>query len=280
MPEKRERKHFIVKHDLDSLTVLPQFVWRTGVGPRHAPGRFPQIKRGDRWVAFAYTTSDGRDKPLSLITGFFECAKEARWRHIPPQALSISGGETHAWVIEGRRCGRQPGEHVGVKPLDDILGRHTFHGQGITPITPDDFQKLRAYAFAHQLRRDDIPLLGREPTTEQEVLALVAAARSKLGIEKILKVQKAFPDLLVKLEGTDNPVYLELELCSRGFFGHGHEDGVRHRCYAKDGIPVGVLCWLDDEKSRELRRCVHRIFELRSLLLSRRKIRWQTGRSH
>ena len=84
MPQTRERSHFIVKHGLDAFAALPNFVWRTGKGPKDVPHRFKQIRLGDQWIGFAYTTSDLRERPLSLITGFYECTQVALYRDIPP----------------------------------------------------------------------------------------------------------------------------------------------------------------------------------------------------
>ena len=141
MPQSPDnRRHFIVKHGLDAFEVLPNYIWRTGKGEDEVPHRFNQVRVGDRWVGVAYTTSDIRERPLSRVTGFFECVSEARYGELPPPAvgLPVSEGKARAWLIEGKVCGDQPKEPVGVEPIDDILERKLWKNQAIVPITAHD----------------------------------------------------------------------------------------------------------------------------------------------
>ncbi len=94
----------------------------------------------------------------------------------------------------------------------------------------------------------------------------------ELGIEEIIQVQKAFPDLLVRIKGCAKPVYLELETYSHGFFAHGHHKQVRQRRFKADGKAVAVLCWIDN--NGEVKDRVHKVFELQSLIRDGRKILW------
>jgi len=179
---KSDRKHFLVKHGLDAFEVLPNFIWRTDRGPRGMPPRFGQIKVGDRWVAFAYTTGDFREKPLSLVTGFYKCVNEAMYRHVP-KGVPISEYDWRrsgfAWLVEGRTFGRQPRQPVGVPPMEDarMLGRPYFKQEAVVPIKADEFERIRAYSLDHQFDTGRIPLLGREPECEQELLAAVDPKR-------------------------------------------------------------------------------------------------------
>src|SRR5579872_56133 len=101
------RRYFIVKHGLDAFKELPKYIWRTSKGEDEVPHRFKQVRLGDRWIGFAYTTSDNRERPLSRVTGFFECVTEARYGDVPPSALGlpVSEGKARAWLIEGNYCG-------------------------------------------------------------------------------------------------------------------------------------------------------------------------------
>jgi hypothetical protein len=161
---KRDRRHFIVKHGLDAFEALPRFIWRTC--ERQKPKAFEYVSRGDRWIGFAYTTSDNRERPLSLVTGFFECVTEALYRRIPRAGLPISDGETMAWMIEGRACGKQPREPMGVPPIDDLLSRRHFKQGTLVPISEAEFQRVQEKALARQFDTRKIPLLGREPRCE------------------------------------------------------------------------------------------------------------------
>jgi hypothetical protein len=266
-----ERKHLIVKHGLDAFTALPDFIWQTGVGPRHIPHRYNQIKRGDRWIGFAYTTSDNRERSLSLVTGFYECAREATYRTIPPRGCKVSNGKRKAWMIEGRAFGEQPRQPVGVLPINDLLNHRVWNNQGIIPISQSDFDNIKEYSLGHELNPDKIPLLKREPRCEQELLAMIVSAHKKLGIQSFNRIQTAFPDLLAKIKGKKEEVHLEIEVYSDGFFAHGHDKQVRNRRY-KDGRPVAVLCWIDNNKS--VAACVHRVYELKSLIRAGQVIRW------
>ncbi len=273
MPKSEDRRYFIVKHGLDSFEALPTFIWRTGKDSDDVPHRFNQVRDGDRWISFAYTTSDKGERPLSLVTGFYECTQEAEYRSIPRNALPISDGERKAWMIVGKPCGKQPRKPVGVPPINDLLSpKRVWNNQAIIPITDDDFDRIRDYTLSHQLDTDKIPLLRREPHNEQELLAAVACGHEKLGITEIIHVQKAFPDLLVKIEGHSREVYLELEVYSQGFFLHGHDKQVRKCRFKEDDIPLAVLCWIDNDTKVKDR--VHRVYELQSLMREGTKTAW------
>lgn len=272
MSRSENRKHFIVKHGLDAFEALPNIIWRTDKGPTDVPHRFDQVKEGSRWIAFAYTTSDSRERPLSLVTGFYECIRERDYLKIPAAGLPISDVATKAWIIEGKQFGKRLSHPVGVPPLDDLLGRPHFKSEALVPISSEEFQRIYDYTLGHQFNTEKIPLLGRQPTCEQEVLSIVVSAHKKIGIEKIIQVHKAFPDLLVKLEGHPQEVYLELEVYSQGFFSHAHDKQVRNRRFTKDNIPVAVLCWVDDNK--RVKDSVHRVYELQSLIREGKKIVW------
>jgi len=266
-------KYFIVKHGLDAFKALPNFVWRTGMGPNDVPHRFAQIKAGDRWIGFAYTTSDRRERSLSLVTGFFECTHEVRYGEIPREGRMPDDEATKAWMIEGIPHGEQPRHEVGIPPIGDLLQKRLWNNQAIIPVTRDDFAVIRDYTLCHQLNPNRIPFLRREPKCEQELLAVVISGHKKLGIERIVRIRAAFPDLLVKLEGKREEVHLELELYSEGFFSHGHHHQVRNHQFKEDHKPVAVLCWIDNDKSG-VKQKVHRVYELQSLIRERKKIRW------
>jgi hypothetical protein len=265
MPQSpHDRRHFIVKHGLDAFEILPNYIWRTSKGEDEVPHRFKQVRRGDRWVGFAYTTSDNRERPLSRVTGFFECVSEAVYDDLPPQVAGrlASEGTRRAWLIEGEECGIQPMEPVGVKPIDDILGRTLWKNQALVPITADDFDVVRQHTLSRQFDTKNIPLLGREPENEQEVLAAVVYGHKQFGIERIIRVRKAFPDLLVQLEGSSEQVHLELEVYSEGFFSHGHHKLVSGCRFTVDGKPIAVLCWIDTALYEKISYCGGELREL------------------
>jgi hypothetical protein len=210
--------------------------------------------------------------------GFYECTHEAVFRHVP-KGLPLSDyywkKEGFAWMIEGRACGKQPDQPVGVPPIDNLLGRPHFKPEAIVPITAEEFDQIRAYTLSHQFDTSAIPVLGREPHNEQEVLSVVAGGHRRLGIENIIEVQTHFPDLLVNISGKE--VFLELEVYSRGFFLHKHHKEVQKR-YSKrhgklkdGGEDVAVVCWIDDDE--KVKDWV-RVYELQSLIREGRKIVW------
>lgn len=288
MPRSKGRNHFIVKHDLASLEALPNFIWNTGESRHQRPRGYGQVKRGDRWIGFAYTSSDRRERPLSLVTGFFECTNEAKYGSIPAKGRrACLFGESEAWMIEGKARGPQPDRPVGVPPINDLLRKRTFNQATLVSITPDEFEHIRDYVLSHQFDPKRIPLLGREPKCEQEVVAMLARGHSELGIQRILRVQTRFPDLLVKIQGKAEEVHLEVELYSKSFLVHGHHKQLDKKglfpkvCRKADKRSVAVVCWIDNERSptlvengRKVRDCVSRVFELQSLIRDRRKIRW------
>lgn len=105
MAKQRECKHFIVKHGLDAFEALPDYICRTGLGAEKAPRGFGQVKPDDRWIGFAYTTTDTQEKPLSKVTGFYECVHEARYGDVPVAGQSVPDEDEKAWLIEGKRYG-------------------------------------------------------------------------------------------------------------------------------------------------------------------------------
>jgi len=131
----------------------------------------------------------------------------------------------------------------------------------------------------------EIPILGREPTCEQELLTIVVGGHKQLGIDKILKVQTRFPDMLVSINGQE--VHLELEVDSLSFQQHEHVKQLRRNTQGTsegdrearlkdrdDDRPVAILCWV--EGGLELQEQVPdlRVFELQSLLRTGGKISW------
>jgi hypothetical protein len=270
-----DRKYYVVRHGLDAFEALPNFIWRTGWTKVRPPRRFPHVVEGSRWISFAYTKDDDRTRRLSLVTGFYECIDECRRRAIPRRALTPADKESEAWMIEGCPTGRQPrnGQPVAVPPIHVLLKRSVFNNEAITPIKQEEFELIRRYVLRHQFDNKKIPFLGREPYTEQEVLAMVVVGHKALGIEKILRLQTRFPDLLVKLKGHREPVHLELETYSQSFLQHGHHRHVRNGMLRKgDKRQVGVLCWIHNDTKVE--RHVHRVYALQDMLRDNQKIRW------
>lgn len=263
---KSDRQYFIVKHDLASLIQLPNFIWKSeGVSPDVVPHGYNGVKLGDRWFSFAYTSGDQDAQPLSHVTGFYECVAPARYRKIPRDSGK-------AWMIEGKECGEQPRIPVGIPPIDVVLGRRTYRSKTLFPITEDEYERIQKVTLARELDPASIPLLQREPRCEQELLVVAAYAYKKLGIREIIRVHKSFPDMLVRIEGHSEEVYLELEMYSRHFILHGHDKQVRNGQFIGDGRPVTVLCWIHDDD--RVKNMVHKVYELQSLLRDVERISW------
>ncbi|MBU4270466.1 MAG: hypothetical protein KKE86_14340 [Planctomycetes bacterium] len=275
MPQPTDRNHFIVKHGLDSLGALPSFIWRTGTASTESPRHFSQVKQGDRWIAFAYTSSDRRERQLSHITGFYECIQTKRYGDIPLPAEKldeIANGARQAWMIEGKKYGVQPHRPVGVPAIDNLLGKPHYKQATLIRITAEEFEHIRKETLRREFDPRRIPLLLHEPNNEQELLAAVAYGHKKLGIERILRVQTAFPDLLVNIKGYPQEVHLELEVYSQGFFSHGHDKQVSNRRFKGDGKDIAVLCWIDN--NRQVKDWVHEVYELQTLIREGAKIVW------
>lgn len=277
----RSRRYWIVKHGYDALQALPNVIWRTG-SPEE-PSVFRRVKKGDRWIGFAYTTTDAKERPLSLVTGFYECVRESKYRTIPQRARGLTPRLKKAWMIQGSENGWQAGMPVGVPSIEDMLGHPIFRQSTLTAISRDEFLRIRAEVKRRRLDPKKIPLLGREPRNEQEVVAVVVAGHKQLGIEKFIRIRSGFPDMLVKLRGKAEPVHLELEVYSSSFLSHRHPTQIKvHDYYSEDvnGVPdkksVAVLCWIDDVRSAHMKKAgrVSRVFELQRLVRERRRIKW------
>jgi hypothetical protein len=138
-----DRKHFLVKHDLESLLTLPHFIWNIRKDANHAPPGYGQLGIGDLWVSFAYIDNERDRREISQITGFSECVRTKGYGPIPRQALSISNGKTDGWFVEGKAFENQPSAPVDVPPIETILGRSMFRQKTIHPITAEEFERLR-----------------------------------------------------------------------------------------------------------------------------------------
>jgi hypothetical protein len=245
------------------------------------PRGYNQVTVGDVWVAFAYITSDAREQPLSQITGFYECVRAREYGKIPPffdkarPPYEDPYGTGKAWLIEGKEYGSQPDQPVVVPPIDKLLHRRTFGRTTLTRISAGEFEHVQKETFARQESLGRVPLLGRSPKCEQELLCAVVFGHKQLGIERIVSVQKGFPDLCVDIEGGPRQVHLEIEVYASGFQSHGHAARVRDGKFDGDGADVGVLCWVDDDEDHWVSKCVHgRVYELGSLLKEDTKIIW------
>jgi hypothetical protein len=144
---KRERHHFVVKHDLEALNALPHVIWRTDKDANHVPHRFNEVHVGDRWVSFAYIDNERDKRRLSQITGFSECVRTKWFGSVPEAVRPIVPGVNEAWFIEGEAFGEQPPAPVDVPPIHEILGKRIFEQAGVIPITADDFERLRDRAL-------------------------------------------------------------------------------------------------------------------------------------
>ena len=112
------------------------------------PSRMRQVKEGDRWIGFAYIDDEDNRRPLSRITGFFECKAEVVRRRIPlkPGDPALAG-ETMAWMIEGEPHGHQSREPIGVPAIDKLLGRRHFKGAMLVPIKAEEFDAIKKYVM-------------------------------------------------------------------------------------------------------------------------------------
>ena len=275
MPRYPGHNHFIVKHDLASFQVQPGYVWNSGDAPppSNPPKGFRQILKGDRWIAFAYTTSGERERTVSLVTGFYQATRTVTYGRLSARAHAHVGRKKWAWLIKGEPLGKPLPDPVVIPPLASFLeGQNVVQQNAVIRISKSDFNSIRKYTQNHRFDPKKIPCLGRDPQNEQEVVGLISSAHKQLGIEQILRIQTRFPDMLVKIKGKAEPVHLELELYSSSFFPHFHQ--VYAKRFKGDRKPVGVLCWIDDDRKGLLKKKVHRVYELRSLLREKRRIRW------
>jgi len=274
MPRYPGRNYFIVKHDLASFQVLPGFVWNSHEPPSNPPIGFRQILKGDRWIAFAYTTSGAQERAVSLVTGYYQATRKMKYGRLTAKAHAQCGRKKWAWLIKSESFGQPLPDPVVIPPISSFLYKKMFHQRTVIRISKEVFNSIRKYTQTHRFDPKKIPCLGREPRSEQEVVAMIASGHQQLGIEKILRIQTRFPDMLVKIKGKAETVHLELELYSSSFDNHHHSDQVRAHRFIGDRKPVGVLCWIDDAREGLVTQKVHRVYELQTLLREGRMIRW------
>ena len=288
---KVPRRHFIVKHNIEALEALPHCIWNSSYPESQVPHGYRKVRKGDRWIAFAYTAVKAdkpRDEKLSLITGIYECVSTAKFLKIPPRAEEDAGHKGRAWFIKGEPIRPYMKDPLTVPSINTMLRRTSFGRTTLVPISKVEFERIREHVQKHRFDPSSIPLLHREPRCEQEVLAMIAYAHKKLGIERIERARTRFPDTLVKLQGKRGLVHLELELYAKSFLNHNH-----HHLVSRNGTfldpkdkkvarwPVGVLCWIDDDKCSEktkkrtrVRDYVSRVFELQGIVRDGTRIKW------
>jgi len=264
-------KHFVIRHDFASLEALPNYVWHTGYSVEKVPHRYKEIMEGSKWVSYAYKSTDYSGDRLRSVTGFYCCVTPHAYGRIPLSPSALRRYDLHspttAWLIEGKPDGTPLKHRVLVPSIDWFFDTPKFHQQAITPISKEEYDRICKYVRQHQAPPDAIPVFAREPETEQEVLAIFVASHKRLGIKRILRVQLAFPDVTVELEGVAEPVQLELELYGQSYISHGHPSNRK----------IGVLCWLNDdptEKGERVADRVYKVCELRELLKHKWKIEW------
>lgn len=288
MSKPKKPSYFIVKHDLLSLQALPGFIWRSyRKRPPKIPRMFGKVRRGDRWIAFAYVKDEEQWKACSQVTGIYQCTTEADHGTVPRHCRTRYWGRGwpgKAWAIRGKEFGPQPDfGPVSIPPIDTILGRKVQKQATIIRLrSAREFKLICREVERRAFSCADVPALAREPRNEQEVLAIVANGFEQIGIKEILRIQTRFPDMLVRIGGRE--VHVELEFNSVSFGTHLPDlrkvRGQRGKFLAKvkdknDRRPVVVLCWIDGDSQRKLKAQVRnlRIFELQTLLRERRKMR-------
>jgi hypothetical protein len=266
------RRYFVVKHDLRSFLAFPGRVWNSYSPADRIPKWFRQIRAGDQWVSFAYTQDGESSRRVSLVTGVYECVQEYHRGQLTKRAREtvFPRSKKWAWIIRGKPIGPRLSSPVVVPPLPAFTKRQLFHRNTVLSLTGAEFRRICRYVAKHHFDPAKIPCLGREPLSEQEVLAIVVAHSRKLGIEQIIKIQTRFPDMLVKLRGRSEPVHLELELYSTSFIQHAHSEQMRAKRF--DGAPVAILCWVDDDRTGTLKRWVDHVIALSDLLRESRRI--------
>ena len=253
--------------------------------PPEKPKGFRQVNKGDRWIEFAYIKDEIDCEHCSLITGFYECTREMWFGKIPRGSINLKDfadwdWDQKAWMIEGKKYSKQPKYPVNVPSINELLGRTVVGPTTLVRISREEFEHIQNETFKRELNPQKIPLLGRDPVNEQEVLSIVIGGHKKLGIEKIMEVQSHFPDMLVKVG--DVELYLELEVRSLDFRSHGHIKDLRRLSKGKhegkreaklrkdkdDDRPVAVLCWENNDKDRELNNLVPdlKVFEIKTLI--------------
>ena len=142
-------KHFIVRHDLKSLMALLGLHWNWEDVQDHLPRGYNRVEVRDRWISFAYTTSDRQERQLRQVTGFYECDEKASHQNIPRQGLLAADGHEQAWLIKGIPYREQPPGPVGVRPINEMLGR--FTRDTIVDISEHEFERIRLETLTNWL---------------------------------------------------------------------------------------------------------------------------------
>lgn len=263
----REKRFFLVKHDLASLEALPGCIWNDKRGPRDEPRSYRQVGPRDKWIAYAYIRNEGTRESVSLVQGFFECVRRSEYGPLPQTKALDEAGLAHAkgWVIKGRQNDKQPRSPVLIPSIGRFLGKTLYTRSSVIPLKREDYWKIHDYALSHDEPLPQGGPFGFTPKTEQELLLAFAGSCRRIGVERIVSARTRFPDLVVGISQTI--LHVELELFSRNFFVHRHRAAVKNRRY--NGRPVCVVCWVDDEKAVQN---VLPVFELRDLISGRRSL--------
>ncbi len=275
------RKYWVVKHDLAAFDALPGYIWEAypesqdpADPPRTYRGGGWTPKSGDQWIAYAHIRSDEDRVGIGLVHSFNQVTGSPEYGPIPitPTKTTPKGYlKLEGWFIPGKVTGKLASP-VPLSWTDlERIARQGLGKQGATrAVGKDGYERIVACAREHELSNDCIPRLGRTPRNEREVEIVFEAMVDRLGIEKVVREGARFPDVEAVLRGQTQPIQIELEFASSGFFPHHHPEEMKKRGIAKEDI--AVLCWThDDPKVDDL---VHKVFELRELIRTKKPIVW------
>ena len=139
----------------------------------------------------AYVKDEIDWEHCSLVTGFYECTREA-WHGEFPVIEQTEIGSTigiQAWMIEGKPWGKQPDHKpVSIPPINEILDRTVFGRGAIIPgLSADDFGRIRREALKRQLDPKKIPLFRARTPERTGGLVAYFSGHKELGTRKSCK---------------------------------------------------------------------------------------------
>lgn len=131
-------KYWLVKHDKESISSRPGWIWTEIEGSRRVPSNYQQVKKGDKFILYAYKTSGNVDsEPCQEIYGFYEVTREFEEEHLD---------EGPHWTIKGNPLPEHKQGWVRIQRLTHFFEKRKFNQQAVIELTPVEFERfLREY---------------------------------------------------------------------------------------------------------------------------------------
>ena len=245
------KNYWIVIQERSAVEEHPGWIFKT-VESRETrtPPNYDQIEKGDQFVLASNPNVEG-DSYCQQVFGVYEVERKKEYVENFPGNVGYK--YPNAYIIEGRLL---PGLREKWVTVPNLFLRSSGINQWQVRRAKSerDFDEVARQFKAFSLMPIDYRPLEGEPRNEQELVILFSSRLSRLGFERIITAQQAFPDATVSTKRGEK-LHIEFK-----YWASDYNYPTNYR-----GNPVICLCWIDDrEPSKEKQG--PEVIELRSVL--------------